>query len=428
MEQHINSSWSYDGPPPFNHGGGGGYNHHHRRFHNNNNNYHDFNDDSFGYSNGPAFSGRKRPFSHFSHPPPEYFDDDGRSNKLYVSSVPREVTEEDIHSLFGKHGTITEVVLFKQLKNLQQHGTICFFFIYDTNTVLLSFILNERKEKEKKRKRTKGNERKEGYVIVLQLCPHEKKLYVEYLFTNYSRAHHLEHRVEFGLMNCIFLLEFMHEYPHYNINELKSVYPDCCFVKYATIEDATQAIEALHNQYTFPGRLRPIEVRYATKKPERPGPGFLKTHENKFFGHENKVFVGSLNKYASKAEIAAIFSPYGFVENVFLNYDEQRQCRGTGFITFSDRAMAADAINGLNGKYVMKGCDQPLVVRFAEPKKPRVWENRYPPYFNDPWEKPEEYSFYEQQLENWNQQCNPTWGFLGLLLTKQLISPNYQFR
>ncbi|XP_076905465.1 flowering time control protein FCA-like [Bidens hawaiensis] len=222
------------------------------------------------------------------------------------------------------------------------------------------------------------------------------------------------------------------------------------------MEDASQAIKALNNQYNFPGRARPIEVKYATKKQERPGPGFPKT---------NKVFVDFLNKFASKTEIAEIFSPYGFVEDVYIIYDEQRRSRGSGFVTLSHNVMAADAINGLNGKYVMKGCEQPLVVRFAEPKKPKFWDNRYPPFFNDPvaqssllnssqmssvsstcsvppsmemedppdcdwsehicpdgnayyyncvtceslWEKPEEYSFYEQQLENWNQQPNPTW-------------------
>ncbi|KAK9055871.1 hypothetical protein SSX86_026958 [Deinandra increscens subsp. villosa] len=362
MDQHSNSSWSSGPPPyhdggPFNHGGGfsnGGHYNHHRRYQNN---YQDVGSeptDAFGYANGAAFSGRKRQFPHSVHGPTEYFDG-GRSNKLYVSNIPREVTEEDIRSLFGKHGAITEVILFKQLKSLQQH--------------------------------------------------------------------------------------------------------ECCFVKYAKIEDASQAIKELDNQYTFAGKIRPIEVRYAAKKQERSGPRFLK-------GDENKVFVGSLNKHASSAEIAEIFSPYGCVEDVFTILDDQRRSRGMAFITFSNKAMATDAINGLNGKYTMKGCDHPLVVRFADPKKPRFLENRslYSPHFSDPmaqislpnssqmssvsstsvptcmeredppdcewsehicpdgnvyyyncvtceslWEKPEEYSFYEQQLENCNHQSNPTW-------------------
>lgn len=29
--------------------------------------------------------------------------------------------------------------------------------------------------------------------------------------------------------------------------------------------------------------------------------------------------------------------------------------------------------------FVMKGCDQPLIVRFADPKKPKTGESRYHP-------------------------------------------------
>lgn len=436
MDQHrdYHSSWSYDAsapPPPYHDGGhynnGGGFSNsgrynHHRRYQNQSQDAGPEPTDSYGYSNGTAFTGRKRQYT--AHGPPDHFDG-GSYGKLYVSNVPREATEEDIRSLFDEYGNITEVILFKQIKNLQQH--------------------------------------------------------------------------------------------------------ECCFVKYAKTEDADEAIKALNNQYTFPGRMCSIEVRYASKKQERPGPdnfillhasllslilfptskylkksgltmmstylgilfarilrffdshtlslnlslslcviGFSKTLENKFLMmHENKVFVGCLNKHASKAEIAEIFSSYGYVEDVFLMLDDQRRSRGTGFITFTDRAMAAAAINGLNGKYVMKGCDQPLIVRFADPKKPKIWENRYAPYPSDPvaqaslpnsshmssqtgseppasstcsvpacldmadppdcdwsehicpdgnayyyncvtceslWEKPEEYSFYEQQLENGNQQ------------------------
>ncbi|GFZ09091.1 flowering time control protein FCA [Actinidia rufa] len=38
--------------------------------------------------------------------------------------------------------------------------------------------------------------------------------------------------------------------------------------------------------------------------------------------------------------------------------------------------MAMAAINALNGIYTMKGCDQPLIVRFADPKRPRVGDSR----------------------------------------------------
>ncbi|PWA46716.1 Nucleotide-binding, alpha-beta plait [Artemisia annua] len=280
----------------------------------------------------------------------EYFDSSG-CVKLYVSCVPREVTQEEIRSIFGKHGEIIEVILFKNLRNLQT---------------------------------------REG-----------------------------------------------------------------CFVKFANIEEAEQAIQALHNQYIFPGGIRPIEVRYASKKQVRPqGPPWLPP---------NKVFVNFMNRHASKADIADLFSPYGYVEDVFIICDEHKQSRGSGFITFTDRAMAAAAINALDGNFVMDGCDHPLVVRFAAPRKPKFAENRFAPPYSDPvgqtsymssqtgsrapsvssncsdmedmpecdwseqicpdgnayyyncvtlesrWEKPEEYSYYEQQLEHCNYQSNSPW-------------------
>lgn len=356
MDQHreYRSSWSYDNsvtPPPyhdggnFNNGGGISNEDHHRRYQNHHQDFGNEATDSFGYANGTAYAGRKRHFSHSAHGPPGY-NTDGSYVKLYVKGVPRQVTEQDIHSLFGKHGNIMEVVLFKQLRNVQEQ--------------------------------------------------------------------------------------------------------DCCFVKYAKTEDAAQAIKALHNQHTFPGGIRPIEVKYASisKKQERLG-GCFRTHES-------KLFVGNLNKHASEGEISQIFSPYGCVEEVFLLRDEQKQNRGTGFITLSHKDMAVAAINALNGNYVMEGCDQPLVVRFADPKKPKFLESRCAPYMGqtplpnmsshtgseapsvssmtDPppdcdwsehicpdgnayyynsttceslWEKPEEYSFYEQLLDKCNQHPSP---------------------
>ena len=53
-----------------------------------------------------------------------------------------------------------------------------------------------------------------------------------------------------------------------------------------------------------------------------------------------------------------------------------KQSRGCGFVKLSNRDMVVASINALNGNYVMRGCDQPLIVRFADPKKPRIGELR----------------------------------------------------
>ncbi|XP_010267944.2 PREDICTED: flowering time control protein FCA isoform X2 [Nelumbo nucifera] len=146
----------------------------------------------------------------------------------------------------------------------------------------------------------------------------------------------------------------------------------CCFIKYATCEEADRAIRALHNQYTLPGGMGPIQVRYADGERERLGTV------------EHKLFVGSLNKQATEKEVEEIFSPYGRVEDVYIMRDELKQSRGCGFVKFSHRDMAVSAINSLNGIYLMRGCDQPLTVRFADPKRPRVGEARGGPAFGGP--------------------------------------------
>ncbi|TVU02926.1 hypothetical protein EJB05_51554 [Eragrostis curvula] len=146
----------------------------------------------------------------------------------------------------------------------------------------------------------------------------------------------------------------------------------CCFVKYATSEEAERAIRALHNQYTLPGAMGPIQVRYADGERERHG------------AIEHKLFVASLNRQATPKEIEEIFAPYGHVEDVYIMRDGMRQSRGCGFVKFSSRESAVAAMNALNGTYIMRGCEQPLVIRFADPKRPRPGESRGGPAFGGP--------------------------------------------
>ncbi|KAL5700814.1 hypothetical protein ACHQM5_026221 [Ranunculus cassubicifolius] len=139
---------------------------------------------------------------------------------------------------------------------------------------------------------------------------------------------------------------------------------ECCFVKYASVEEAERAIKALHNQYILPGENIPIQVRFATKEREQYRP----------FPTEPKLYVADLNKQATEKEIEEIFSPYGRVEDIHIMRDAMKQSRGTAFVQLQHRDMAEVAINALNGKYVMPGCVVPLAVRFADPKRP--WAGR----------------------------------------------------
>ncbi|KAI8010935.1 Flowering time control protein FCA [Camellia lanceoleosa] len=222
----------------------------------------------FNSSHQIPLTGQKRghPFSGRGGSPDNF--DGGNFAKLFIGSVPRTATEEDIRPLFEEHGNVLEVALIKDKRTGQQQG--------------------------------------------------------------------------------------------------------CCFIKYTTSEEADRAIRGLHNQHTLPGGVGPIQVRYADGERERLG------------AVEYKLFVGSLNKQATEKEVEEIFSPYGRVEDVYLMRDEMKQSRGCGFVKFSSREMAMAAINGLSGIYTMKGCDQPLTVRFADPKRPRAGESRGGPAFGGP--------------------------------------------
>ncbi|KAK9049963.1 hypothetical protein SSX86_031068, partial [Deinandra increscens subsp. villosa] len=118
--------------------------------------------------------------------------------------------------------------------------------------------------------------------------------------------------------------------------------------------------------------MGPIQVRYADGERERLG------------AVEYKLFVGSLNRQATEKEVEEIFLPYGRVEDVYLMRDEMKQSRGCGFVKYSNREVAMAAINALNGIYTMRGCEQPLIVRFADPKRPRPGETRGGPGLGSP--------------------------------------------
>ncbi|KAH9610356.1 hypothetical protein KSS87_013449 [Heliosperma pusillum] len=165
---------------------------------------------------------------------------------------------------------------------------------------------------------------------------------------------------------------------------------------YSSVEEAEEAIKALHNHFTFPGAMASLKIKYADGERKRLGLDHvmpqgsslsrsgthclgLEQHDSNFTGQVctetkdkvHKLYVNGLNRDASKEEIAEIFSSYGVVTDIYIMRDDSKRSRGLGFVGFTQRCMAVAAINGLHGTYMMRGCDKPLVVRFADPKKPK---------------------------------------------------------
>ncbi|KAL2338933.1 hypothetical protein Fmac_013379 [Flemingia macrophylla] len=246
--------------------------------------------------------------------------DGGNFAKLFVGSVPRTATEEDIRPLFEEHGNVIEVALIKDRKTGQHQAKV----------VTVEDMIDGRLFVYVKYRQAVS-------VLLLWLC------------------------VGFDVPMC---MDGFLSLTGTGGNWYSLLWGGCCFIKYATSEEADLAIRALHNQHTLPGGVGPIQVRYADGERERLG------------AVEYKLFVGSLNKQATVKEVEEIFSKYGRIEDVYLMRDEKKQSRGCGFVKYSHRDMALAAINGLNGIYTMRGCEQPLIVRFADPKRPRQGDSR----------------------------------------------------
>ncbi|CAH2057643.1 unnamed protein product, partial [Thlaspi arvense] len=161
-----------------------------------------------------------------------------------------------------------------------------------------------------------------------------------------------------------------------------------CFVKYKKLEEGSAAIAALTDQYTFPGEMAPVKVRYADAERER-GCQQLKLQRN-------SMLDASTNKQQKWMSMR-----YGIIEDIYMALDDMKISRGYAFVQFLRREMALAAIKGLNGVFTMRGSDQPLTVRFADPKKPRLGEPRS--NFNAP-------PAMQQFDQNWHPQPYPQWG------------------
>lgn len=80
-----------------------------------------------------------------------------------------------------------------------------------------------------------------------------------------------------------------------------------------------------------------------------------------------KLFVGNLPWEATEQELEAAFSRFGEVVEVSLPTDKMTgRKRGFGFVTFSDEAAAAAAVDGMNEKDFG---GRPLTVNIARPRR-----------------------------------------------------------
>merc|ERR1719263_2059005 len=81
---------------------------------------------------------------------------------------------------------------------------------------------------------------------------------------------------------------------------------------------------------------------------------------------ENKLFVGGAPPGTDEDTLKRIFEEHGEVEEVFLMRGGSRSGQACAFVRFVSPEVAIAAIQAVHGKYVMPGCTDPLVVRYAD--------------------------------------------------------------
>eukprot|EP01018_Ginkgo_biloba_P030100 Gb_12352 [translate_table: standard] len=311
--------------------------------------------------------------------------DGGDFIKLFVGSVPKTITEDDVRPLFAEHGNVLEVALIRDKWTGEQqvpfhdaaHRNVCEMYVNAVGALINAQQMSP------KAACCCCNYTLDLYLAWLEVSPHGQDTNLRMpmhrcspsVGTLKSMCQELVINIAIhqsvvcviiptGLTAIVTSDSFQCTVMNYEFLLGPVEAHGCCFIKYATVEEADRAIKALHNQRTLPGEVIPIHVRYADGERERLG------------AMEHKLFVGSLNKQATENEIEEIFARYGCVDDIYIMRDEHKQSRGCAFVKYASREMAVAAINALNGTYEMKGCDHPLSVRFAEPKRPRGGDTR----------------------------------------------------
>ncbi|ODM95845.1 CUGBP Elav-like family member 5 [Orchesella cincta] len=124
----------------------------------------------------------------------------------------------------------------------------------------------------------------------------------------------------------------------------------CCFITYFSRKSALEAQNACHNLKTLPGMNHPLQLKPAD-------------NENRA---ERKIFVGMLSKKINEMDLRAMFCRFGLIEECSILRDGSGQSRGCGFVTFSSKLCALNAIKVMHHSSTMEGCSSPLVVKFAD--------------------------------------------------------------
>mmetsp|Transcript_202 Transcript_202/g.281 ORF Transcript_202/g.281 Transcript_202/m.281 type:complete len:599 (+) Transcript_202:388-2184(+) len=135
-------------------------------------------------------------------------------------------------------------------------------------------------------------------------------------------------------------------------DKLTGQHRGCAFISFFSKESADACELDLHNNFTFEGGKRPVQIRPAGRKEEI----------------ENKVFVGMLPRDVQEETVRQLFEPFGEIKGIFLIRSSDGIKKGCAFVKYTERESAIAAIANLNGQIALEDSDRPLIVKIADTK------------------------------------------------------------
>lgn len=137
----------------------------------------------------------------------------------------------------------------------------------------------------------------------------------------------------------------------------------CAMVQFLRWSHAEAAMQAINGTTPLEGSKGPLVVHFAN--PRRGTP--LQPNEPAIA--PRKLFVGQIAKNTTQEELLDIFNKHGEVEHINV-LDSKGVHVGCAFVQYTSWAACEAAIDALHEKFTMSGCDHPLVVKFADAKRP----------------------------------------------------------
>lgn len=138
----------------------------------------------------------------------------------------------------------------------------------------------------------------------------------------------------------------------------------CAMVQFRRWADAERASSAINGTTTLEGgRGRALVVHFANPR-RLVGSGAAEPAIT-----PRKLFVGQIPKAATEADVASVFAPFGEIQQINILKSKGIHA-GCAFVQFSSWASCEAAIDALHEQRVLPGCEHPLVVKFADAKRP----------------------------------------------------------